>query len=638
MSPQIVEAPKVPQKHQAQKTDRVVVRLAGDSGDGIQLSGSQLSTSSAIAGNDLSTLPDFPAEIRAPAGTLPGVSGFQISFSNYDIHTPGDQPDALIAFNPAALKVNIDELKLGGLLIVNTDAFNAKNLQKAGYARNPLEDGSVDAYRVIQVPITDLNRKALATSGLGTRAIDRSKNFFTLGILYHIYNRPDDATLRWIDKQFAKDEQLRLANLTALKAGRAYAEASELFQSTYEVEPAPFPPGDYRSMMGNSALCLGLVAASIKANIPLFYAGYPITPASPILHELARYREYGVVTLQAEDEIAAVSAALGAAFGGALSVTGTSGPGIALKTEAMGLGLMTELPMVVIDVQRGGPSTGLPTKPEQADLLQVMFGRHGESPLPVISCSTTGDCFETAFEACRIALKYMVPVILMTDGYLANASEPWKLPSVADLPDVTTRLVTGNSAGFQPYQRDPKTLARLWAVPGMAGFEHRIGGLEKEDVTGNVSYDPLNHEKMVRLRAEKVERIADELPPTAIDGDPSGDLLVIGWGSTRGAIMGAIRRKREEGKKVSWIHLRYINPFPRDLGDIMKRFKSVLVPELNMGQLALLLRAKYVRNVVSLNKVQGRPFKASEIAEKIDEALKMGKSVNVNESVRSQRG
>ena len=612
---------RTPDKVHVEKIDRVVIRLAGDSGDGIQLSGGQLTTSSAIAGNDLSTLPDFPAEIRAPAGTLPGVSGFQISFSSYDINTPGDQPDALVAFNPAALKVNIAELKPGGLLIVNSDAFQAKNLQKAGYAKNPLEDGSLDGFHTLAIPITDLNRKALAGFGLGVREMDRCKNFFTLGILYHVYQRPQEATVRWIEKKFGKDPNMLKANLTSLKAGTAYAEATEIFQSTYVVEPAPFPPGVYRNIMGNSAICLGLVAASVKSGRPLFYAGYPITPASPILHELARYREYGVVTLQAEDEIAAVSAALGASFGGALAVTGTSGPGIALKTEAMGLGLMVELPMVVINVQRGGPSTGLPTKPEQADLLQVMFGRHGESPLPVLSASSTGDCFDVAVEACRIALKYMVPVVLMSDGYLANASEPWLLPTESQIPDFTVRLLDAGKEKYLPYERDAKTLARSWAVPGTPGYEHRIGGIEKEDVTGNVSYDPENHERMVRLRAEKVARIADEIPPIVIDGEPAGDLLIVGWGSTRGAIMGAVRRKRAEGKKVSWVHLRYINPFPRDLGDILKRFNKVLVPELNTGQLALLLRAKYLVDVTTLSKVQGRPFMTLEIAAKIEEML-----------------
>ncbi|MFQ5701098.1 MAG: 2-oxoacid:acceptor oxidoreductase subunit alpha [Acidobacteriota bacterium] len=621
MTPETLQAPEKPRKKKVQKTDRVVVRLAGDSGDGIQLSGNQLGTASAIAGNDLNTLPDYPAEIRAPAGTLPGVSGFQISFSSYDIHTPGDRPDALVAFNPAALKVNIAELKPGGLLIVNSDAFQSKNLQKAGYKQNPLEDGSLDRYRTLKIPINDLNRKALAGTGLTTRQIDRCKNFFTLGILFHVYNRPEDATVRWVGRKFAKDNVIRDANLTAFKAGRAYAEATEVFQSTYVVDPAPFPEGEYRSIMGNSALCLGLVAASIKSGLPLLYAGYPITPASAILHELARYREFGVVTLQAEDEIAAVTAAIGAAFGGSLAVTGTSGPGLALKTEAIGLALMVELPMVIVDVQRGGPSTGLPTKPEQADLLQAMFGRPGESPLPVLSCSSTGDCFDTALEACRIALKYMVPVILLSDGYLANASEPWKLPSHDEIPPLETCLAAEGTESYRPYERDPRTLARRWAVPGMAGHEHRVGGLEKEDGTGNVSYDPINHEKMVGLRAEKVERIADSFPPTTIDGEESGSLLVVGWGSTRGAIMGAIRRKRNEGKKVSWVHLRYINPFPNDLGDILKRFDRVLVPEMNTGQLALLLRARYLVDVTTYSKVQGRPFKSSEIAERIDELL-----------------
>ncbi len=618
MTPETAQAP--PQTA-ITKIDRVVVRLAGDSGDGIQLTGGQLTTSSAVAGNDLSTLPDFPAEIRAPAGTLPGVSGFQISFSSFDIHTPGDQPDVLVAFNPAALKVNVDELKPGGMLIVNSDAFQTKNLQKAGYAKNPLEDGSLDRFRTLAIPVTDLTRKALKELGLGTREMDRCKNFFTLGIIFHLYQRPEQTTLRWIETKFAKDATMRAANLTAFKAGRAYAEATELFQTTYVVEPAPFPPGTYRNIMGNSALCLGLVAASIKSGRPLFYGGYPITPASPLLHELARYREYGVMTFQAEDEIAAISACLGAAFGGALAVTGTSGPGLALKGEALGLGLMTELPMVVVDVQRGGPSTGLPTKPEQADLLQALFGRHGESPLPVVAASTTGDCFDAALEACRIALTYMVPVILLSDGYLANASEPWKLPSEADLPVLPTRVVTTTDGPFMPYERDPRTLARKWALPGTPGLEHRIGGLEKEDVTGNVSYDPENHERMVRLRAEKVQRIADDLPPTKVEGESAGDLLIIGWGSTRGAISGAIRRKRAEGKNVSWIHLRHLNPLPKDLGEILARFNKILVPEMNTGQLAFLLRAKYLREIVTQSKVQGRPFMSREIAETIDELL-----------------
>jgi 2-oxoglutarate ferredoxin oxidoreductase subunit alpha len=619
MTTQTVPAPE---KTKVEKVDRVVVRLAGDSGDGIQLSGNQLSTSSALAGNDLSTLPDFPAEIRAPAGTLPGVSGFQISFSSYDIHTPGDQPDALVAFNPAALKVNLSELKPGGLLIVNADAFQAKNLQKAGYAKNPLEDGSLDGYHTIAIPITDLNRKALVGTGLGTREMDRCKNFFTLGILYHVYQRPEDATIAWIEKKFAKDQNLKSANLTSFKAGRAYAEATELFQSTYVVERAPFPPGVYRNIMGNSATCLGLVAASIRSGRPLFFAGYPITPASPILHELARYREYGVVTLQAEDEIAAIGAALGAAFGGALAVTASAGPGLALKSEAMGLGLMVELPLVIINVQRGGPSTGLPTKPEQSDLLQAMFGRHGESPLPVLAASSTGDCFDSALEAARIALKYMVPVILLTDGYLANAAEPWRLPLEGELPDFeTTVLAEGQTAKFLPYERNPKTLSRPWALPGTPGYEHRIGGLEKAETTGNVSYDPENHERMVRLRAEKVQRIADDIPPTVVDGDPAGDLLIVGWGSTRGAIQGAVRRKRMEGKKVSWVHLRHLNPLPKDLGDIMRRFSKVMIPEMNTGQLALLVRAKYLVDVVSESKVQGRPFKSVEISDAIERLL-----------------
>jgi 2-oxoglutarate ferredoxin oxidoreductase subunit alpha len=601
--------------------DRVVVRLAGDSGDGIQLTGNQFTTSAAVAGNDLATLPDFPAEIRAPAGTLPGVSGFQMSFSSFDIHTAGDAADVLVAFNPAALRTNLADLRRGGVLIVNQDAFTPKNLEKAAYKANPLEDGSLEGYRTFVIPITTLTRKALHHLKMSTRDVDRCKNFFVLGLLYHIYGRSDDVTLRWIERHLKKPE-LAEANRVALKAGRAYGEATEAFQTTYRVEAAPFPAGLYRNVMGNSALALGFVAASIKSGRPLFFGGYPITPASTILHELARYKEYGVVAFQAEDEIAAVTACLGAAFGGSLAVTATSGPGLSLKGEGLGLGVMVELPMVLCDIQRAGPSTGMPTKVEQADLLQAMWGRHGEAPLPIVASSSPGDCFETAIEASRIALKYMVPVILLSDGYLANASEPWKLPSEASLPDVTVTPLAAHTDGkYQPYERDPLTLARRWALPGTAGLAHRIGGLEKEDVTGDVCYDPDNHQKMVNLRQEKIRRIALDIPPAAVDGPTEGRLLILGWGSTRGAIAGAVRKKRNEGKEVSWVHLRHLNPLPPNLGDVLRRFDKVLIPEMNMGQLEKLVRAEFLVEPVGLHKVEGKPFLNAEIARAIGEIL-----------------
>ncbi len=604
--------------------ERVVVRLAGDSGDGIQLTGNQFTTTAAVAGNDLATLPDFPAEIRAPAGTLPGVSGFQMSFSSFDIHTAGDAADVLVAFNPAALKTNIADLRRDGMLICNQDAFTAKNLEKAGYKTNPLEDGSLDGYRTFVIPMTDLTRKALREFKMSTRDVDRCKNFFVLGLLYHLYQRPEDVTIRWIDKHLKGKPEIAEANRIALKAGRAYGEATEAFQSTYKVEPAPFPPGVYRNVMGNSALALGLVAASIRSGRPLFFAGYPITPASTVLHELARYKEYGVVTLQAEDEIAAATACLGAAFGGALAVTSTSGPGLSLKAEALGLGVMVELPLILCDIQRAGPSTGMPTKVEQTDLMQAMWGRHGEAPLPIVAASSPGDCFETALEAARIALKYMVPVILLSDGYLANATEPWKLPGEGDIPEIPVRLTTEPGNGkFLPYQRDPRTLARPWAVPGHAGLEHRIGGLEKEDVTGDVCYDPDNHEKMTNLRQAKIQGIANDIPRVEVDGAASGRLLILGWGSTRGPIAGAVRRKRAEGKMVSWVHLRHLNPFPANLGEVLRRFERVLIPEMNMGQLEKIIRMQFLIEPVGLHKVQGKPFRNAEIAERIDDLLEV---------------
>ncbi|MGD8376479.1 MAG: 2-oxoacid:acceptor oxidoreductase subunit alpha [Acidobacteriota bacterium] len=610
------------QSPSVETTERVIIRFAGDSGDGIQLMGNQYTSATAVEGNDLATLPDFPAEIRAPAGTLPGVSGFQISFSSFDIHTPGDQPDVLVAMNPAALKTNLKDLPEGGMLVVNTDAFEKTNLRKAGYEANPLEDGTLSAYRVFAVPITELTRSALKDLDLNVKVKDRCKNFFALGMMFYLYQRRTDVTMRWIERKFKKSPDLVEANATALKAGYAYCEAAEIFPHVYQVEAAPFPQGDYRNIMGNSALALGLVAASQKAGMNLFLGSYPITPASTILHELSHYKEFGVVTFQAEDEIAAVCSAIGASFAGALGATSTSGPGLALKGEALGLAVMTELPLVILNIQRGGPSTGLPTKTEQADLLQAMFGRNGEAPMPVLSASTPADCFQVAFEAARIAVRYMTPVLVLSDGYLANGAEPWRIPQVDELPTITPEIVReAPEGGFHPYRRNEQTLARNWALPGTPGLEHRLGGLEKEDVSGNVSYDPQNHERMVRLRAEKVERVAQEFPPTEIDGEDSGRLLIVGWGSTQGAIKGAVRRLRSEGVTLSHIHLRYLNPLPRDLGEILRRFEKVLVPEMNMGQLAFLMRGRYLVDAISYSKVQGQPFRSSEIMARVRQLL-----------------
>ncbi|HWP35712.1 MAG TPA: 2-oxoacid:acceptor oxidoreductase subunit alpha [Thermodesulfobacteriota bacterium] len=600
--------------------DEVVVRFAGDSGDGMQLAGDQFTNTSALVGNDLSTLPEFPAEIRAPAGTLAGVSSFQIAIADHDIHTPGDAVDALVAMNPAALKVNLADLKPNGVVIVNTDEFTEQNLRKAGYATNPLEDGSLDRYRLFKVPLTTLTRRALEGSGLDVRTQDRCKNFFALGMAYWIYSRPLEPTLAWVRRRFRQRPELADANARALQAGWNFCEATEAFQVRYEVHRAQLAPGTYRNVHGNTALALGLLAASHAAGLPLFLGAYPITPASDLLHQLAEYKHFGVTTFQAEDEIAAACAAIGAAYGGALAVCTTSGPGICLKAEAVALATAVELPLVVCDIQRAGPSTGMPTKPEQADLLQVLFGRHGDSVVPVVAASTPADCFDTVIEACRIALKYMVPVFFLSDGYLANGSEPWRLPCLADLPDLRPSFRT-DPEGFLPYARDERTLARPWAVPGTPGLEHRIGGLEHEHLTGNVSYDPANHELMVRLRAEKVARIADEIPDVEVVGEPSGRLLVLGWGSTRGAITGAVERVRAQGLPVSRAHLRYLNPFPKNLGEVLARFETVLVPEMNLGQLAFLLRARYLRDVVSYTKVQGRPFTRQELVDRILELL-----------------
>ena len=598
--------------------EKAVIRFCGDSGDGMQITGNQFTNTVALYGNDLATFPDYPAEIRAPAGTLPGVSGFQVHFSSNDVYTPGDAVDALIAMNPAALKMNLADLKKNGILIVNLDNFQETDLRKAQITVNPLEDHSLDGYRVFAVELQRLTRAALKEIGLDAKSMDRCKNFFALGMCYWLYNRPMDSTIRWINDKFKSKPQLIEANRLAMQAGYSYCEATEAFQISYEIPPAKLSPGLYRNISGNVALAMGFVAASQKAGLPLFLGSYPITPASDILHELSQYKDFGVITFQAEDEIAAITSAIGAAYAGALGITTTSGPGMALKGEALGLATMIELPIVVCDIQRGGPSTGLPTKTEQADLLQALFGRNSEAPIPVIAPSTPGDCFWMALEAIRIATKHMLPVILLSDGYLANGAEPWRIPNAADIPEMPVKFET-NPDGFHPYRRDPETLARPWAVPGTKGLEHRIGGLEKQDVTGNVSYDPLNHEHMVRLRAEKVALIANDIPEATVDGDQKGDLLIVGWGSTHGAITAAVRAQRAKGHRIGHLHLRYLNPLPKNVGEILTRYKNVLVPEMNMGQLLMVLRAKFLVDAQGYNKIQGKPFKQAEIESKIEE-------------------
>ena len=607
-------------KKQVEEKENVVIRFAGDSGDGMQLTGMQFTTESALAGNDIGTLPDFPAEIRAPAGTLAGVSAFQLNFSSEAVYTPGDDVDVLVAMNPAALRVNLDDLLQGGILIVNTEAFSRQNLQRAGYDANPLEDGSLDRYRLFSVDITKLTINALADLDLSNREAIRCKNFFALGLASWLYQRPIESTIEWVQKKFAKNEVLIEANTRALKTGYNYGDTTELFAVSYEVKPATISPGFYRNITGNSATALGLLAATEKAGLPLFLGSYPITPASDILHELSRYKEFGVVTFQAEDEIAAAGAALGAAFGGSLGITTTSGPGMNLKMETISLALMVELPMVIVNIQRAGPSTGMPTKTEQADLLQAMYGRHGESPLPVIAARTPSDCFDAAYQAVRLAIRYMTPVVLLTDGYLATGAEPWRVPRFADLPDIHLEFRT-DPEGFLPYERDEGTLARPWVRPGTPGLEHRIGGLAKEPRTGNVSYLPANHEQMMRLRARKVAGIAREIAPLEIDGSPEGDVLLVGWGGTYGALAAATRELCAAGQKVGHVHLRHLNPFPSDLGAVLGRFRRVLVPELNMGQLVWMIRAKYLVDAVGLNKVQGRPFKVSEIKTRVERLL-----------------
>jgi 2-oxoglutarate ferredoxin oxidoreductase subunit alpha len=612
--------------HTVQELESVTIRFCGDSGDGMQLAGTQFTNASAVLGNDISTLPDFPAEIRAPAGTLAGVSGFQVHFSSHDIHTPGDKLDTLVVMNPAALKTNLKDLETGGILILNTDAFGTSDLHKAGYKVNPLEDSTLKGYRVLRVPINTLNREAVAACKLSPREADRCKNFFALGLVYWLYERSLETTLRWIREKFGKNPAVLEANTRSLKAGYNYGETCEAMPVHYRVPKAQIPAGTYRKITGNEAVAIGLVTAANLANKALCYATYPITPASDILHSLAELKRYGVRTLQAEDEIAAIGMAIGASFGGALGVTGTSGPGVCLKSEAIGLAVMTELPLVIIDVQRGGPSTGLPTKTEQADLLQAMFGRNGECPVAIIAPSSPADCFQMAFEAVRLAFRFMTPVFLLSDGYIANGAEPWRIPKIEDLPKVNVQHPTApNSNGngdnrFLPYKRDER-LVRQWAIPGTAGLEHRIGGLEKEDVTGNVSYDPANHEHMVHTRAQKIANIANEIPELEVVGPAEGDLLVIGWGGTFGSTLTAVQRAARKGRKVAQAHLRYLNPMPKNTAEVLRRYKKVLVPELNCGQLRMLLRAQFLVDAVGLNKVQGRPFLVSEIEQKIDQML-----------------
>jgi len=617
-----MEAPakSKPTARSVEKLDRVVIRFAGDSGDGMQLTGSQFTATTAAVGNDLATLPDYPAEIRAPVGTLAGVSGYQINFSSEDIFTPGDAPDVLVAMNPAALKTNLRDLRPNGLLIVNTDAFKKSDLKKAAYEVSPLEDGTLDGYRTIPVELTRLTRTALLETGLPTRAVDRCKNFFALGMMYYLYNRTLDVSMNWIEEKFSDKPDIVQANQLALKAGYAFCDATEVFQTTYEVPAARLTPGTYRNVNGNQALALGFVAASMKSGLPLFQGSYPITPASEILHELSGYKNYGVVTFQAEDEISAIGATIGAAFAGKLGITTTSGPGLSLKQEFLGLAVMVELPIVVVNVQRGGPSTGLPTKTEQSDLLQAMFGRHSESPCIVLAACSPADCFDAAFEASRLALTHMTPVILLTDGFLANGAEPWRLPDLEALGRIEAPFRT-EPEGFQPYARDPKTLVRPWAVPGTTGLEHRVGGLEKAEGSGNVSYDSVNHERMIHIREQKVDAVADDIPLAEPTGDSKGKLLVLGWGSTFGAINGAVRRARADGLDVSMVHLRHLNPFPRNLEELMKRFERILVPENNTGQLAFLLQGRFLQEVTRLNKCQGQPFKESEILDAITEIV-----------------
>jgi 2-oxoglutarate/2-oxoacid ferredoxin oxidoreductase subunit alpha len=606
-------APATPTVAHRQELDRVVIRFAGDSGDGMQLTGDRFTTATALYGNDLATLPDFPAEIRAPAGTVPGVSAFQIHFSDHDILTPGDQPAVLVAMNPAALKAHAADLISGGLLIVNSDAFEKRNLDKAGYASNPLDDGSLEKFRVVQMPMTSMTLETVKGFGLGKKEAERSKNMFALGVISWMYGRSLEPTIEWLNKKFASKPQLVDANVAALKAGHAFGETAEL--TAYVIKPATLAPGTYRRVTGNQALAYGLIAASVQAKLPLFLGSYPITPASDILHELSRHKNFGVRTIQAEDEIAAVSMAIGAAFAGHLGVTTTSGPGLDLKSEAIGLALALELPLIVVDIQRGGPSTGLPTKTEQSDLLHAMYGRHGEAPLPIVAPYTPPSCFWAALEAARLAVRYMTPVILLSDGYLANGAEPWRIPAVGKLPDLSVRFATRPNVGgeYWPYLRDDQTLARPWAVPGTPGLEHRVGGLEKADGTGNISYDPENHHLMTLLREAKIKAIEEDVEPLEWDGDEGARVLVLGWGSSYGAIGAACRRLRARGLKVARAHLKHLNPFPKNTREVLGRFDKIVIPEMNRGQLSVLIRSQFLIDVISISSVKGIPFKAAEL-------------------------
>ncbi|CAI9399869.1 2-oxoacid:acceptor oxidoreductase subunit alpha [Nocardioides sp. T2.26MG-1] len=644
------------QGKQVKQLDRVIIRFAGDSGDGMQLTGDRFTQESAVFGNDLVTLPNFPAEIRAPQGTLPGVSSFQVHFADHDILTAGDAPDVLVAMNPAALRANLGDLPKGATIIVDTHDFTARNLAKAGYDANPLDalgdaapgaPGGLSEFAVHPVDLTGMTVEAVKEFGLSRKDAARAKNMFALGLLSWLYGRPTESTIAFLEKRFAKVADIRDANIAAFKAGWNFGETTETFAVQYEVKPAPMAPGTYRNITGNLALAYGLIAGGVQSGLPVFLGSYPITPASDILHELSKHKSFGVTTFQAEDEIAGVGAAIGASFAGALGVTTTSGPGIALKSEAIGLAVMTELPLLVVDVQRGGPSTGLPTKTEQADLLQAMFGRNGEAPVPIVAPQSPGDCFDAALEAARIAVTYRTPVMLLSDGYLANGSEPWRIPELADLPTIDPAFATelnhrpetgdsGDDAEFWPYLRDEETLARPWAVPGTPGLEHRIGGLEKADGHGNISYDPANHDLMVRTRQAKVDRIAESLPPLVVD-DPSGEarVLVIGWGSTYGPIGAGVRRVRKAGYHVAQVHLRHLNPFPKDLGDILARYDKVLVPEMNLGQLSMLLRARYLVDAIGYNQVRGLPLKAVEVAEAIGELVSQAEGIQVDLSTES---